>query len=280
MSALGLLTRSRSRVRRDYRNRYRTLYRRISASAARKARQLGAVYEVSGEIHPDDFMFWALRDSDGSADEAAAVAQYFESGRSTAVQIKSILDEFLPDREVDILEFAAGYARVTRHFPAIWPQARVVASDIHQKAVDFAGRINLPSVISTWEPQAYDAGGPYDAIVAISFFTHIPKDRWPGWLEALRRQLKPDGVILFTTHGHAALQSMGIREAPDDGFLFIRVSEQKDLDVDKYGSTVTLPHFVEPAIAQAGLKLASRREPGLGVQDLYIVQRDDAPRPS
>jgi SAM-dependent methyltransferase len=260
------------RIRRDFIDFRRRHFRRISRAMSARAVVYGAEYGVSPAIHRDDFMFWTLHDDLNRKDKLGAVQAYFASGYDTALRLKALLDGHLPPGPLDLLDFAAGYARVTRHFARVWPEARPVLCDIHEEAVAFARGIGFEATPSTWTPEEFSPG-TYDAIVTVSFFTHMPREVWTRWLVALGRALRPGGVLLFTTHGAAALDSMGVRDVAADGFKFIRTSEQKDLAVDLYGATVALPAFVRAAVEDAGLQIAASHEAGLGLQDVYIVRR-------
>lgn len=271
----SVVSRVMGRARRDLLDLRRRLYRRLSPQMLALAAACGAEYAVPAAIHRDDFMFWALHDDVNRKDKLSAVPAYFASGRETALQLKALLDGHVPAGPFDLLDFASGYARVSRHFPQVWPNARLVLCDIHEEAVAFARAIGFEATPSTWTPEAFSPGA-FDAIVTVSFFTHMPREVWTRWLAALGRALRPGGVLLFTAHGAAALDSMGVRDVAADGFKFIRTSEQKDLAVDLYGATVTLPPFVRQAVQDAGLELAACHEAGLGLQDAYLVRKPQA----
>jgi SAM-dependent methyltransferase len=267
-----MVQRAFRRAHRDFTNfrirHLRRFPRHLVASAQHHAEALS----VNPEIHGADFMFWVMYEAPGRMDRDSAVSEYFASGRSNALDLTRLLANHIPDGEFDLLDFASGYVRVARHFPEVCPRARLTVSDIHPKAIRFARRIGLRAVPSTWVPERYRPG-TFDAITTVSFFTHMPRDVWARWLEALSRALKPGGILLFTTHGEAALPHMGVREVEPDGFLFFHHTEQKDLSIEKYGATATMRSFVERAIDQAGLTLVEALTPGLGFHDVYIVRR-------
>ncbi len=109
-------------------------------------------------------------------------------------------------------------------------------------------------------------------ICAISFFTHMPAATWARWLKSISCFLAREGVLIFTTHGRAALKTMGVeRHAVKDGFLFFHHSEQKDLALDDYGSTVSFFEFVFQQAANIGLRVIRFQEAGVGYQDLIVL---------
>ena len=72
------------------------------------------------------------------------------------------------------------------------------------------------------------------------------------------------------------MKPMGVTEVGENGFGFFAHSEQKDLDLEKYASTVTLNRFVADAIRSHGLETVVFREAGFGYQDLSIVRNGAA----
>ena len=258
----------------------RTLTDELRSAAAVQAEALG----VPANLHEDDFIFWFIHDQAHMTDKAVAVQDYFLSGRDGAVYVKGLLEEH-PTRNLlqqggkaghkrSLLEFAAGYGRVTRHFRTALPDMEVVACDIHPQAVQFLKSLGVDAVTSTHGPAEFDLGRQFDVIYAFSFFTHMPRATWTPWLEALGRHLTPSGLLIFTTHGRPIQGAMGVSTLESDGFFFHPVSEQKDLDVAEYGNTVTLFDYVHRQAAKTKLRVLQFRESGAGQQDLYIMQRD------
>lgn len=229
--------------------------------------------DVSEQIHPDDFIFWAIHDSAGLTDKTLAAGEYFESGYQTALFLKGVIDQIagLP-RPFSLLDFAGGYGRVARHIKNVMPDAQVTTCDVHDAAVAFNRSIGLSAVLSSSIPEEFNPGQTFDAICAISFFTHMPAATWARWLKSISCFLARGGVLIFTTHGRAALKTMGVQHrAVKDGFLFFHHSEQKDLALNDYGSTVSFFEFVFQQAANAGLRVIRFQEAGLGYQDLIIL---------
>jgi SAM-dependent methyltransferase len=230
-------------------------------------------YGVSGRIHEKDYILSAIRDSPNLADKSQAVAEYFWTGHCNAVFIKDILNSLALPRPMSVLDFASGYGRVARHLVRVLPDDIIVTSDIHAEAVSFNKSIGLNSVLSTTDPDTFDPGRTFDAIVAISFFTHMPHTTWGRWLSALSRYLTPTGKLIFTTHGRAALATTGIDDTFVDerGFKFWHVSDQVDLEMRDYGTAVAYFEYVYNAATNAGLRVYRFIEGGLGHTDLVIL---------
>ena len=118
------------------------------------------------------------------------------------------------------LEFASGYGCVTRHLIKEFVDARITACDIHDQALKFISeQLQLPIVRSSHNPEAFQTGRQFDAVFAISFFSHMPKTTWPLWLKALAQQVLQGGVLIFTTHGQASLLGAPGISLDDEGFL-------------------------------------------------------------
>jgi SAM-dependent methyltransferase len=79
--------------------------------------------------------------------------------------------------------------------------------------------------------------GHFDAIFAISVFTHLPEDDQLRWLSEFHRVLRPNGVLLLTVLGRTALRLAG----PE---LATRVTESGIVYLDD-GGTEGLPDWYQ-----------------------------------
>ena len=244
----------------------------LSAEAQDCARAFG----IAGEIHPQDFIFqFVLK---GAESEADAARDYYEGGGVAADWLKRTIATFRSvDEPFKLLEFAAGYGRVSRHVVKAIPQAQIVASDIHPAAVGFLRQIGIDAHQSSATPQTFSIDQRFDVIFALSFFTHMPKSTWAGWLQALLRHLEPGGCLVFTTHGVPGMKVMGDAHQrtlafDEDGFWFAPMSEQEDIDTAEYGSTGTSFRYVHKVVEECGASLFSFQERGAGYQDVYVVR--------
>ena len=252
----------------------------LSPSLADEAAVSGREYGVAPDIHPADYIFRFVVNT--ASDESVAVQDYFRGGAEAARWMQKMIGIFRPvDQPFKLLEFAAGYGRVTRHLGRIMPEARVIASDIHPAAVMFLEQMGVEAHQSSARPETFTANVKYDVIFALSFFTHMPKSTWARWLRALLRHLEPSGCLIFTTHGVPGMKTMGDAHGralgwDADGFWFEPMSEQSDIDTAEYGSTGTSFRFVTQQIEAAGAALFQYQERGAGYQDVYVVRNADA----
>ena len=234
---------------------------------------------VSPEIHPDDYIFQFIFQNTTFPSKKDAINYYFRDGEESAKKLAEILYsicELDKTNKINLLEFASGYGCVTRHFKNTLPQAEITACDIHQKAVDFLEeKLGISAVISTSKPNKLSIKNKYDAVFALSFFSHMPKEMFSLWLNKLFSFTKPDGFLIFTAHGHKSVKYMPEVKLDETGFGFLQQSEQKDLDTSEYGAAITLPNYVlDQIFSMPDAELIMFRE---GYwwrhQDIYVVKK-------
>ena len=246
--------------------------KRLNALAAEKQ-------GVTPEVHPKDYIFWFVATHPEMSAENAT-AYYFEDGARSAAKLGDRLISLFGDRPepIKLLEFASGYGCVSRHLKKN-PRLNLTSCDIHPEAIDFlTNTIGVDALQSAHAPEQFSTPEKYDAIFALSFFSHMPKASFGRWLKALYGALKSPGYLLFTTHGIKSLAGLQITldDVDSDGFWFQARSEQHDLDAAEYGLSLTLPNFVIPEIhrAVAAPIVDYRQAEWWHHQDLWIIKRD------
>jgi SAM-dependent methyltransferase len=240
-------------------------------------RALARKLRVSPRVHPEDFVYQFVADHPDVDDP---LGYYLTHGRSSAERLCEVLGEHskvLESEGFDLLEFASGYGCVSRHLPRVLPGANLIACDIHPEALAFIRHeLSLPVVLSHADPERFDLGTQFDAVFALSFFSHMPARTWATWLASLFRHTRPGGVLVFTTHGEISRRSqLPSAELGADGFWFEPVSEQQDLHGAQYGSTVTSKEYVHRQVrARLGTDVLAYTEGSWwDHQDLYVVRR-------
>lgn len=243
------------------------------------ARYSAEKYSVRCEIHPSDFIFDFLINNQSFPDRASAVNYYFSDADNSARKLKSFLDSIcgFQGKLVSLLEFASGYGCVTRHLAKILPNTHVTSCDIHNEAVTFINEtLDVKAIVSNTIPELFRTPEKYNAVFALSFFSHMPDITWGRWLAALSDKCICGGYLIFTTHG---LQSMRCFVDPvldERGYWFNASSEQHDLDTKDYGQTIVTRDYVEKRVSACPeLELVYYEEAGWwGHQDLYIVKKN------
>jgi SAM-dependent methyltransferase len=206
---------------------------------------------------------------------SGGVAEYFENGKQDADRIRSVMSRLNVSNDSKILEFAAGYGRVSRHLT----QLNMTCVDIHADAVEFlAKEIGVSAIQSDDDPDKFDLSETYDFIFVISFFSHLPDKLFGRWLSRLSCLLRPGGKLLFTTHGEQAGRSIPILAdalQADTGFGYLRyATDQPDLDADVYGSSIATPVYVIPQVYQTKIPttlISFSSASWWGVQDEWII---------
>ena len=65
----------------------------------------------------------------------------------------------------------------------------------------------------------------FDCVYAISIFTHLSEKLHYAWIEELFRLIKPNGILIFTTHGDVCAKKILLpaeKEKYDSGCLVIK----------------------------------------------------------
>jgi SAM-dependent methyltransferase len=234
---------------------------------------------VTPLIHEDDFIYRFLAEHPLHAKNARSY--YFEDGRKSAELLKGLIETDTavpPGAEFELLEFASGYGCVTRHLPRVLPRAQITACDIHEEAISFIeDEIGQKALLSRSNPKDFELGAQFDIVFALSFFSHMPKTTWDDWLAALFRHVRVGGSLIFTSNGKYMLERTfkdSVSLSPE-GFWFNRSSEQHDIDVSEYGTTIVAPEYVTRRIFQRLGGALAFFSPGFwwGAQDVWVVTK-------
>lgn len=188
---------------------------------------------------------------------------YFLAGASALDCVRKALDRAGKTTPSRILDMPSGHGRVLRVLKAAFPDAEIVACDLDREGVDFCARtLGATPVYSKSDPDELEAGGAFDLIWCGSLFTHLDAPRWSKFLSFFARSLKPDGVVVFTTHGrHSAsvLEWMAVTEEGArtmlDGYDatgFGYVPMPLDIEAD-YGLAIASPEWVNTQVRASGL---------------------------
>lgn len=212
-----------------------------------------------------------------------AVAMYLDSGRRIWTTLRQVLAWRFGslDWGGNLLDFASGYGRVTRHIITDVPRERVWISDIYAEGVAFQEReLGVHGVVSTTDPADFQCDATFDAILVSSLFTHLPESSFSAWLQRLGSLLTPSGVFLFSVHD-ISLRPAG-EPVPESGMLFQEQSESGSLDTKDYGTSWVTEDFVRAAVRKTVGDCAVLRIPrGLAsFQDLYVVLKGKPPSPT
>jgi SAM-dependent methyltransferase len=230
-------------------------------------------------IHPADEMYRYHLMEKGQSPDTAAV-HYFATGEQIFRTATRMLDWRFggPQGVGSLLDFASGYGRTTRFLASALAAERIVVTEIDPGAVRFQEEtFGVRGVVTGPDPVSFRIEKAFDAILAVSFFSHLPADRFESWLEALYGHLAPSGILVFSVHGMRLLP--GLEADHVTGIVFRPVSETARLDGSEYGTSYVSPEFVRDVAGRVAPDAALHGFPfGLtGFQDLYVLVRPPVP---
>ena len=176
----------------------------------------------------------------------------------------------------NVLEFASGHGRFTRHLARAIGAQRVTVSDVVAGAVDFSrAHFGVQGFDSARLPQDVQWPQQYDLVFVLSLFSHLPHATWKPWLARLWEAVAPGGVLVFSTHGAEAVRRAGVA-LDAEGYFFAPSSESNAIDVQEYGTAFTSEDFVRAALAECapGAQLLRFAPTWFWThQDAFVVQK-------
>jgi 2-polyprenyl-3-methyl-5-hydroxy-6-metoxy-1,4-benzoquinol methylase len=234
-------------------------------------------YNVVPDIHCQDYIFNALHFF-FKEDFNMACESYYRNGNISATKVRDLIDKHTQGTRVErILDFASGYGCVSRHFKNVMPNTSLTAMDIHENAYHFNKmHFGVDAIISSEEPVKASVPHLFDAVFALSFFSHMPDRTFSAWLEKLSSFVRLGGIVIFTTHGETTHNNV-IKHIPvnNEGYGFIADSEQFDLSTESYGHAITYSKYVLNKIRTLSHIKLVESIPGdwWGHQDVFILKR-------
>ncbi|MCD6662121.1 MAG: class I SAM-dependent methyltransferase [Comamonas sp.] len=225
----------------------------LAAHALIEAHDLvGSYRNVMGldcTISPDDDIFRFFL---GHASSRNPLRDYLADGWRTLAELMLLLERV--DQPLvkmsDVLEFASGHGRFTRHLVKAIGAGRVTVSDVVDSAVAFArDTFAVRGFASASVPEQVRWPQAFDLVFVLSLFSHLPRTTWARWLAQLWSAVAPGGLLVLSTHGAkaAAFDSVALDE---DGFFFAPSSESHAIAAQEYGTAFTSEAFVRARIAE------------------------------
>lgn len=227
---------------------------------------------VATDVAAGDEMFrYLLALRHGHRDRA--LVDYFRTGHAAASVLGPLVRSVVG--EGSILDFAAGWGRVTRFLVQRLPEARWWVSDVSPGSVEFQREaLGVRGFPSAGRPEDLAAPGRFDAILVSSLFTHLPRSTFGRWLARLWSLVDDGGALIFSTHDVSTLPEGEEPEA--DGFRFLERSEIDTLSKQEYGESWVSEDFVAQRLAELDPPVGSWRRLPRGLwhfQDLYVAVR-------
>lgn len=234
----------------------------------------GRWMQVNCRIDPRDDIFRFFANHEIAKNP---IREYLSDGWRTLSELMLILEAV--DRPLlktgSVLEFAAGFGRFTRHLAKVLP-GRVTCADVMPGSPAFLReQFGVGAFESEHEPEQVVFPAQYDLVFVLSMFTHLPPHMWSPWLKALRRAVKPGGLLVFSVHNEEVAGEIGVSFG-DDGTHFIASSESPSIDAQTYGTTFTTRRFVTDRVRETcGVDVLHYQSQGFWFgQDGVVVRVD------
>lgn len=183
--------------------RYPPLYRGVRSARLALGHRLPPrrLDGVPGRVHRNDLMLPTVA--------RHAVESYARVGRQAVEAIDEAVS--LAGRTgliASVLDLGCGHGRVLRFLRGRFPEGVVTACDLDPEAVAFCASELGAQPLQGAEDVESIAFDEYDLVWMGSVVTHLPTARWHQLAAVLGRVLRPEGVLVFSTHGEQALHDL------------------------------------------------------------------------
>jgi len=124
---------------------------------------------------------------------------YWRTGRETAAVIAAKIDKHVHADQPRVADWGCGLARVARHLPGVFQCA---GFDYNAHAIEWCTE-HIPGVQflkNDLLPPLPAADASFDALYALSVFTHLSDEGHKRWIAEIERVLAPGGVFLGCFH--------------------------------------------------------------------------------
>ncbi len=203
------------------------------------------------------------------------VNEFIRIGSRSASSIEATLAPFLESGEAArLLDFGCGCGRTLLHMRRDW---EVHGCDIDNDAIEWLRKMvdesrfrrNGTSPPLSWPDEHFDA------IYAVSVFTHFSETQHAEWRKELARILRPGGLLAATTMGSSILSNFPViataenrKQLEETGYFFI--PDAKSFNANTAFHT---PGAIARLLAPE-FELIATSEQGLdGFQDLSVFRK-------
>lgn len=124
---------------------------------------------------------------------------YWRTGKETAARLVAIISAHVDNDAPRIADWGCGLARVLRHLPDRFVRT---GFDYNPAAIRWDAT-NIPDAnfkTNNLAPPLDAEDASFDALYALSVFTHLSEEQHENWIAEIRRVLAPGGVFLGAFH--------------------------------------------------------------------------------
>jgi SAM-dependent methyltransferase len=180
----------------------------------------------------------------------------------------------------EILDFGCGSGRVLRNWKSL-KTTRVYGTDYNEDSIRWCQRhLRFAEFVrNDLHPPLRWPDETFAFVYACSVFTHLEESLQHAWMRELRRILKPEGHLLFTTHGEMYLKSLSDAERATflTGQLVVRNGE---LSGQNACGVYHPAEYVKAHLANGFTVVDHIPEGavGTGRQDIYLLKKSATSR--
>lgn len=173
---------------------------------------------------------------------------YYDTGLRHSCLVSDLIREHISEKEMKICEWGCGPGRVIRHLEEIegFDKVEIFGTDYNANSIEWCNKNikKMHFLKNNLEPPLQLESEFVDCVYAISVFTHLSEQMHYAWIKELFRIIKPNGIVIFTTHGDLYAKSLLPSEKAkyDSGLLVI---ENQFKEGKKYFSAFHPPKFVK-----------------------------------
>ncbi|MEO1137032.1 MAG: class I SAM-dependent methyltransferase, partial [Pseudomonadota bacterium] len=126
-------------------------------------------------------------------------ALYWRSGQATAAALTALIDKHLPAQRPRVADWGCGLGRVLRHVPDRYQRT---GFDYNANAVQWCTEHiqHVEFFHNNLAPPLPATANAFDALYALSVFTHLSETAHRAWIGDIARVLTPGGVFMGAFH--------------------------------------------------------------------------------
>lgn len=141
---------------------------------------------------------------------------YLDGGLKIAAEVRRVLalHGVALERVGSVLDFGCGCGRVIRRFVDLAPLIDLHGTDYDPRQIAWC-RAHLPFAqfgVNRLAPPLPYSQDSFGVVYAFSVFTHLSAELQVGWMNELRRVVKPGGYAVVTVHSEGARDALSTDE--------------------------------------------------------------------
>jgi SAM-dependent methyltransferase len=151
---------------------------------------------------------------------STTVRHYYETGLTTLLPIVTAAMTHGADFEtpLKVLDFGCGVGRQLLHLDRMFPNVEAHGCDVNHDSVRYVQQTfpRVKASVNAFDPPLPYEDHRFDLINSVSTFSHFSQADAVGWLQELRRVVRPSGLLCLTYNAGTALGRSHARGARTD----------------------------------------------------------------